>query len=225
MKLHRKDDDLDTKHRIDIAFKADKVNDDGTWTGYGSKFGNVDSYGEIVAKGAFAKSLAEIKASGDPLPALWQHRSGEPIGYYDLLTEDDQGLKVAGTLLVNDITRAREAYALMKARAIKGMSIGYYVRDSSWDEKTGIRTLKEVELVEISIVTFPANPAAQIDAFKSKLAKGATKREIEDRLRDSGVSKQEAVAMASIVSEGDDRRDSGAKHDAEVLALLKSFQL
>lgn len=214
------------KHR-QVAFKADKVGDDGSFTGYGSVFGVVDSYREVVAPGAFTDSLAAIKASGDPLPALWQHRSGEPIGGYDLLEEDDRGLKVEGWLLKDEIPRAREAYALMKRRVVKGLSIGYYVEADSWNEKDRIRTLTKLELVEISIVTFPANPEATVDALKSKLAQGTlpTLAEFESSLRDAGFSKSQATAIAShglkhLLDRGEPGGDS-----RNVLAALQSFSI
>lgn len=178
------------KHK-QFAFKASAVNPDGTFTGYGSVFGNVDSYNEVVAKGAFSESLAEIKASGDPLPALWQHNNDQPIGGYDTLEEDDTGLKVSGFLMVDAIGLAREAHALMQRRVVKGLSIGYYVRGDSYDEKTRIRTLTKLDLQEISIVTFPANDEALIDTVKQKLARGdlPTLREFEKSQRELGFSK------------------------------------
>lgn len=181
-----------------FAFKA-QTKDDGTFSGYGSVFGNVDSANEIVAAGAFAKSLVQIKQIGDPLPVLWQHNSDEPIGGYNDLEEDDHGLAVEGFLMVDDVPRAKEAHALMKRRVVKGLSIGYYVRASEYDEKTGIRTLRELELVEISIVTFPANPEAQIDAVKAALVAGnlPTLPEFERHLREAGFSKTQATAIAN----------------------------
>jgi HK97 family phage prohead protease len=221
--------DMAVKHK-QFAFKADAVNEDGTFTGYGSVFGNVDSYREIVAPGAFAESLKAIKASGDPLPALWQHRSGEPIGGYDLLEEDSRGLKVSGWLLKDEIPRAAEAYALMKRRVVKGLSIGYYVLEDSWNEKDRIRTLTKLELVEISIVTFPANAEAQVDSVKSfeqmiKAGNLPTLPEFEDFLRESGFSKTQATAIAghglkSLLS----RSESGGEK-SDVLSALRNFQL
>ena len=155
-----------------FAFKADAVNDDGTFTGYGSVFGNVDSYREIVAPGAFAESLKAINDSGDPLPALWQHNADQPIGGYSQLAEDDRGLKVEGFLMVNELPLAKQAHALMQRRIVKGLSIGYYVLADSYDEKERVRTLTKLDLQEISIVTFPANVEAQIDAVKEKLRAG-----------------------------------------------------
>lgn len=214
-----------------FAFKADVVNEDGTFSGYGSVFGNVDSYGEVVAKGAFLETLATLKASGDPLPALWQHRSGEPIGGYDLLEEDDRGLKVNGWLLKDEIDRAKEAYALMKRRVVKGLSIGYFVRDSSYDEKTGIRTLKKLDLVEISIVTFPANAEAQVESVKAALGillksgKLPSLPEFEDFLCEAGFSKTQAKAVAGHgLRKLLDRCEADGK-TSDALAAMKSFSL
>jgi HK97 family phage prohead protease len=184
------------KHR-QFGFKAETVKDDGTFSGYGSVFGNVDSYREIVAPGAFTDSLKAIAESGDPLPALWQHNSDQPIGGYDTLAEDDRGLKVTGTLLKDDIPLAAQAFVLMKKRIVKGMSIGYYVEGSDYNEKTGIRTLTKLDLVEVSIVTFPANPEALTDAIKSRLAEGnlPSMREFQSILQDRGFTKSQAEGI------------------------------
>lgn len=186
--------------RKSFAFKAE-AKDDGTFTGYASVFGVLDSYREIVAPGAFANSLAEIKAAGDPLPMLWQHNSDSPIGGYDAetLVEDDTGLRVSGWLMIKDIPLAAQAHALLMRRVIRGLSIGYYVRADSYDEKTNIRTLTELELAEISPVTFPANTEATIDAVKAHLAVGELPnlREFEKFLREAGFSKSQATAVAN----------------------------
>lgn len=220
---------MSMKHK-QFAFKADAVNDDGTFTGYGSVFGNVDSYREIVAPGAFTESLKAIKASGDPLPALWQHRSGEPIGGFDKLEEDSYGLKVAGWLLKDEIPRAAEAYALMKRRVVKGLSIGYYVLEDSWNEKDRIRTLTKLELVEISIVTFPANDQAQIDSVKSmeqiiKAGKLPTLAEFEDFLRESGFSKSQATAIAGKGLKDLLSRSESGGEKGDVLSALRDFKI
>jgi HK97 family phage prohead protease len=222
--MKRKDEALQHKQ---FAFKAGNVADDGTFDGYGSVFGNVDSYGEIVAPGAFADSLKLIKASGDPLPALWQHNSAQPIGGYDVLEEDERGLKVAGWLLTKEIPLAAQAHALMKRRVVKGLSIGYYVESSSLDEKTGIRTLNKLDLREISIVTFPANAEAQIDAVKSIVKGGRlpSLKEFEDFLCEAGFSKTEARAVAGNgLRKLLDRCEADSKN-SDVLEALKSFSL
>lgn len=182
---------------FDLNIKA--VGADGKFSGYGSVFGVVDSYMEVVAKGAFTESLAELKAKGRPVPVLWQHRGDSPIGIWDALIEDERGLKGEGTLLIDGVGQAREAHALMTAKAISGLSIGYWVRESSFDEKTSIRTLTKLDLVEISLVTFPANDDARVDAVKMKLAHGGlpTLPEFESLLREAGFSKTQAAVIAN----------------------------
>ena len=182
---------------FDLSIKA--VEDDGKFSGYGSVFGVTDSYQEVVAPGAFTESLAEIKAKGRPVPVLWQHRSGQPIGVWDELTEDQKGLYGVGRLLIADLALAKEAHALMRVNAVSGLSIGYWVRESSYDEVTGIRTLKKLDLVEISLVTFPANDDARIDAIKMKLAHGQLPSlpEFERLLREAGFSKTQAAVVAN----------------------------
>lgn len=177
--------------RLDVKTAAD-----GRFSGHGSVFGNVDSYNEVVAPGAFADSLS---TRSRPLPVLWQHKSDSPIGVYDTVREDAKGLYVEGRLLVKDVALAREAYALMQAGAVSGLSIGYWTRESSYDEKTGVRTLTKLDLEEVSIVTFPANEDARIDAVKLKLAHGTlpTLPEFEKLLREAGFSKSQAAVVAN----------------------------
>jgi hypothetical protein len=213
-----------------IAFKADAVKDDGTFSGYGSVFGNVDSYREIVLPGAFAKSLEVLASSADPLPALWQHQPDKPIGGYTLLKEDDHGLYVEGFLLKDEVQQAKEAYALMKRRLVKGLSIGYYVRADSYDEKTGYRSLIELDLREISPVTFPANEQAQVENVKSALAcmlkagELPNTRMFEDFLREAGFTKTQAAAIAVHGLSKLHRGEPDSKQ-GDVLQLLSDFKL
>ena len=228
--MKRKDTGGGLQHK-QFGFKAETVKDDGTFSGYGSVFGNVDSYDEIVAAGAFKKSLAVIKSAGDPLPVLWQHNSAQPIGGYTELAEDDTGLVVSGFLLKDDVALAREAYALMKARVVKGLSIGYYVRNASYDEKTGIRTLNELDLREISVVTFPANEQAQVESVKQalramiKAGQLPSVRDFEDFLREAGFSKSQAACIATHglvkLHRGEPDNDQGEK----LVQLLSNFKL
>lgn len=184
---------------FDYEIKA--VQEDGLFSGYGSVFGVVDSYNEVVAPGAFLESLSAIKGKGRTLPVLWQHRSGEPIGNWDIdkLGEDDHGLYGDGQLWLDDAPYAKVAYRGMKSRSITGLSIGYYVRDDSYDEKTRIRTLKKLDLVEISIVTAPANDEARVDAIKARIAHGAVPNlpDFERFLREAGFSKSQAAVIAN----------------------------
>ncbi|AFJ47150.1 HK97 family phage prohead protease [Shimwellia blattae] len=184
---------------FDFDIKA--VSDDGLFSGYGSVFNVVDSYNEVVAPGAFLESIEETRAKERTFPVLWQHRSGEPIGNWDIssLKEDSHGLFGEGVLWLEDAHQAKTAWRGMKTRAITGLSIGYYVRESNYDEKTRIRTLTKLDLVEISIVTLPANDEARIDVIKSVLAHGnlPSLPEFEKFLREAGFSKTQSVAIAS----------------------------
>lgn len=181
---------------IERPFEVKEVGDDGVFDGFGSVFGNVDAYKEVVAPGAFTETLAAWKQAGKLPPVLWQHRSGEPIGPYLEMEERAQGLWVKGHLLVDDVQRAKEARALMKAKAVNGLSIGYVTREDSFDRVTGIRTLKRVDLWEVSVVTFPANPAAQVSSVKSAIDAIQSYAEAESFLRDVGrLSKADATAF------------------------------
>lgn len=215
----------------DFSFDIKAVKEDGFFSGYGSVFGVVDSYDEIVAPGAFAKSLAERAAKGRKLPILWQHRPAEPIGVYTRVEEDKKGLYLEGSLLVADIARAREAHALLKSGAVTGQSIGYWVRADSWDEKTRIRTLLEVDLQETSIVTFPANDEARVDMVKSmqhliKAGELPSLKQFEEFLREAGFSKTQATAIAGRgLRELLTRSESGGENSDAVLSALRKFSI
>lgn len=151
----------------DFAFEIKAVNEDGFFSGYGSVFGVEDGYGDVVQKGAFVESLGAWAAKGRLPSMLWQHRPGEPIGVYTKMAEDSVGLYLEGKLALKTV-RGAEAYELMKMGAISGLSIGYVVREDSWDRVTDIRTLKKLELYEVSLVTFPANEASQVTSVKQQ---------------------------------------------------------
>lgn len=212
----------------DFDLKIKGVSEAGKFTGYGSVFGVIDSYQEIVAAGAFTESLAERQSKGRKLPILWQHRSSEPLGAYDVVREDEQGLWVEGSLLKDAVRQAGEAYALMQAGVVTGLSIGYWVRESSYDEKTGIRTLTKLDLEEVSLVTFPANDEARIDAVKFKLAHGGlpTLKEFEGILREAGFSKARAVEIANHGFASMLRSESAGEQAVtpEVKTLLQEMQ-
>lgn len=206
---------------IERPFAVKDVGQDGIFEGFGSVFGNVDSYKEIVAPGAFAESLAGWKAVDRLPPILWQHRSGEPIGPYLSMEEQPVGLHVKGQLLVDDVQRAKEARALMKAKAVNGLSIGFVTREDSFDRVSGIRTLKKIDLWEVSIVTFPANPAAQISSVKSSIDALQTVRDAEAFLRDAArLSNTQAAAFISRIKSMADQRDADTDPD-ELMALLR----
>ncbi|OOS04365.1 prohead peptidase. Unknown type peptidase. MEROPS family U35 [Moraxella cuniculi DSM 21768] len=142
------------------------VGDDGTFAGYCNVFDVVDSYDEIVRKGAFATSLADWQAKGKMPPVLWQHDHAQPIGIWTKLVEDDKGLYGEAKLLIDDVPKAREAYALIKAGVIDGLSIGYRVSKYAYNDD-GTTDLLELKLREVSIVTVPANEPSTISSVKA----------------------------------------------------------
>ncbi|WP_108853334.1 HK97 family phage prohead protease [Albidovulum aquaemixtae] len=130
--------------------------------GYASLFGITDQGGDVVMPGAYGKSLARMKTEGRTVRMLWQHDPAQPIGVWDEIVEDRRGLKVKGRLLT-EVERGREAAALVTAGAIDGLSIGYRTVTAEKDAK-GLRLLREVELWEVSLVTFPMLPEARFGA-------------------------------------------------------------
>ena len=130
--------------------------------GYASVFGLRDRGGDVVMPGAYAASLARLAQAGGRVRMLWQHDQGQPIGVWDEVAEDARGLRVKGRILT-DVARGREAAALMAAGAVDGLSIGYRtLRAEKLPE--GGRRLIELDLWEVSLVTFPMLPVARIAA-------------------------------------------------------------
>lgn len=209
---------------IELKFDAGTDPEQMTFKGYGAVFGNVDSYGDVIAKGAFRNTIREAKASGHWPAMLLQHGGWQmsaddmmPAGVWTEMGEDDVGLLLEGTLAPT--TRGKDAYMLLKMKprpAITGLSIGY--RPVKWkmsdkpDEPR--RTLTEVKLIEISLVTFPANPKARVSA---KGAHGI--RLAEQALREAGFSATEAKAIvAKGFTSQPHQRDVGGLGDLAALA-------
>ena len=201
-----------------LTFHSDvkAVNDKGTFTGYGSIFGNEDQGSDIMQKGAFTKSLENRPAS--KVKMLYQHKTDEPIGVFENMYEDEKGLFVKGRLAMGT-QKGREAYELLKMGALDGMSIGFRAdpdKQGYNENKRGTRTLKEVDLMEISLVTFPMNERALIENVK---ASHKNIREWEKILRDAGgLSRTEAKIGAKALSESLSQRDAG--DDNKQLATL-----
>lgn len=148
---------------MSIDFDVKGISEQGGFEGYASVFDILDNQKDIMLNGAFARTLKEKGASGIKL--LWQHKFDEPIGRFSVIREDLHGLYVEGNLAM-ETQKGREAYVLLKSGAINGLSIGYSVIEAGFDEETGVRYIKDVDLWEISLVTFPANEAAGITNVK-----------------------------------------------------------
>lgn len=163
-------------------FKEIEQDDDGSFEGYASVFNNKDLGNDVIRRGAFLDSIAERSPKGIKL--LYQHKSDEPIGVIDSLEEDSKGLKIKGRLAMGT-QKGKEVFELMKMGALDSMSIGYRLKPDGYkyDPKDKRRIIKSVDLMEISLVTFPMNPKAKVT--KVKLAE-MNPTEIEKYLRDVG---------------------------------------
>ena len=129
--------------------------------GYASVFAVPDKGGDVVMPGAFAGAAA-------PIPLLWQHQPNEPIGFVDSLMEDDRGLRMTARIVARG--RGEQAAALVRAGAITGLSFGYRVKAAS--PTRGGRRLERIELVEVSLVTFPMQREARVLGWQEEQENG-----------------------------------------------------
>lgn len=200
------------------------VGDDGKFSGYGSVFDVVDSYRDIVMPGAFEKSLQKHREKGTAPALLWQHQSDKPIGVWTEFQEDETGLKMDGELVL-DVQLAREAHSLMKAKAVRGLSIGFTVPKGGeeYDKERNVWLIREVDLWETSIVTFPANKEAQISEVKHLVELGhlPSIRDFEAYLmQDAGLSKSQA---RTVLNDGYKALVMQDADESEVVAKLNDI--
>lgn len=192
-----------------VSFKADSVDaDKRIVAGYASTY-DLDNGGDIIVKGAFAKTLND----GTKVKVLWQHDSRQPIGKPVKMAEDDHGLYVES--YIAKTRQGDEALELAKEGIIDSMSIGYMVNDADYKDD-GIRVIKELTLLEYSLVTWPMNEAAVITSIKS-----LDVREIERVLREAGLSRSQAKAVAGA---GFRHLREADKKEAEQAEQLKALQ-
>lgn len=221
-----------------LEFKAD--DEPGKISGYGAMFGNVDSYGDVIEKGAFAASLKEWKAKSKYPPMLLQHGGGFgggaddmlPIGQWTHMEENSRGLKIEGRLFAMGTERGQYIYEGLKSGVLDGLSIGFVAREVRYGEGKNepARTLLDIDLWEVSVVTFPANDKARVTGVKNRILSVDELRELEDSLGDRGLSRTDRGVAVSVFKSWL-QRDAGAPRntprDAEVseaAALLKAIQ-
>ena len=200
-----------------LVFESEVKSDAlGVFSGYASIFGNEDQGNDIVQKGAFTKSLTQRPAP--KVKMLFQHKTDEPIGVFEKIYEDQKGLYVQGRLAMKT-QKGKETYELLKMGALDGMSIGFKAdpqKQGYNENKRGVRTLKEVDLMEISLVTFPMNEQAMVQSVKGNLK---SIRDWEKILRDAGgLSRTEAKIGAKALAESLNQRD--ADENKQLVALL-----
>lgn len=161
--------------RLRAKLEVKSIDAQGRFAGYASVFEVVDNQRDVMSKGAFTRTL---NGRVHEIKLLWQHAQDEPIGVFDRMFEDARGLYVEGLLLL-DVQRGREAHSLLKAGAISGLSIGYSPVRYTIDAQSGVRRLAEVELWEVSLVTFPANEAAGVTVIKQMGARPSAADEMQ----------------------------------------------
>ena len=210
---------------LNIELKA-VADDEGIFEGYASTFGNIDSTGDIIAEGAFTNTIK----SREP-KVLWQHDMTKPVGKLIDIREDAKGLYVK-VRLATKTTLGRDAYEYMKEGIINRLSIGFRTIKSEYDEDTNIRTLKEIELFEFSLVTIPANDQAEVTRVKNDLPQD--ERSFEKFLREFGYSRTASKAIAARGIKGyqevlreagvsDTPNDDLREADDEVKTLLSNL--
>lgn len=200
---------LSTSETTERAFEIKAGDTPGTFEGYGAVFGNKDQDGDIISPGAFSMSLTARKPA-----LLWQHDKKQPIGVFEEVREDARGLYVRGRLSMEG--KGREAYDLLKLGALNGLSIGFVTREAGRNSMKGARVITKADLMEVSLVTFPANDLARVSTVK---AAGDIEdpRSFERFLRDSGFSRNRAKA---ITAKGFKSADMSAGESAEIAAMV-----
>ncbi|MDB6060519.1 MAG: 32, APCd [Verrucomicrobiaceae bacterium] len=189
----------------------------GRIDGYASVFGGVDSYGDTIAPGAYAQSLAAYRASGNAPAMLWSHQMDAPIGRWLALKEDARGLRVEGQLNLKTDAGV-QAFEHLRAGDISGLSIGFRVAKGGSETVNGVNVLTEIDLMEISVVALPADSGARVTSVKQiQPIKPTTKRDLEKALHALGYSRREAT---QIVTRGFTDFDAFEALEAEKLANI-----
>ncbi len=193
-------------------------------SGHGAVFGNVDLGGDVIIPGAFKRTLAEHKENGTQPIMFWQHQYDAIPGAWSDMSEDAKGLAVLGTLAKTPL--GDEVRTLLGMKAVRGLSIGYQVNDAEYTDE-GVRLLKEIGLVEVSIVSLAMNPLAEVESAKARLSSRGeyvpTVRQFEHMLRDVGCS--QSVAKSVVKSAfSDNHRDGGAPRDADIEGINEVLQ-
>lgn len=214
-----------------LELKFGDGDEPGVFEGYGAVFGNVDSYGDVIVKGAFKETLRDWKKQKRLPPMLVQHggwmmsdSDGLPIGKWESMEEDNTGLLVKGRLINLDTERGKSIYGAMKEGVLDGMSIGYRAKEFEMGTKPDEprRKLKKIDLVELSVVTFPANGAARVASVKAA-AQITTIREFEEFLRDAGFSRGAAKSIASQGFKAADPRDEDVADQVATVRRLATM--
>lgn len=218
--------------KLSLKLLEGEEGSEGKIQGYGAVFGNKDFHGDIISPNAFDSTL-----SGDPskVKMLWMHNSSRPVGVWNRIDKDEFGLITEGSLLL-DVQDGRDARAHAKAGTVDGLSVGFIPKTERFDKTLNANVIEDVKLLEISLVTFPANDLARISHVKSMNEISSeedlvrTKRAIESYLREVGLSKSfaQSIVANGVKAEGiaSEDRDGQAKELTDLIgAISKTSQI
>jgi HK97 family phage prohead protease len=217
----------------DFKFYIKDVNPSGSFEGMAAVYGNLDLGGDVIEPGAFTRT---IKNGGGKVPLLWQHDQREPIGL-GKLQDSKEGLMIHGQLVMESPV-AQKALGLMRADVLTGLSIGYDTIVSEYDKANDIRRLKELKLWEVSLVTFPMNPKAQVTSVKALEEIGSLIRAFTEEIKRGGklspdtkteqfVQLHEKISALIASDSGDHSDVSPATHqlsDSDLHSLMTSLK-
>ena len=222
------------KSNLTIPLQIKRLSD-REFEGHGSIFGNEDLGGDVVMPGAFKRSLAQHRKAKSLPQMFWMHDPSRVPGKWTSMGEDENGLVVKGVLA--DTPLGNEIHTLLQMDAVKGLSIGYQTIDQDFDDE-GRRLLKEVELWEVSVVSLPMNPLAQVTHAKSQLSAVGeyvpTLKEFERILREAGCSRTVAKNLVhnmttekqreAVISDDVDLREADDDEIAAINELAEKLQ-
>lgn len=207
-----------------ISLDLKSTDEGGEFEGYAALFDRADLGNDVVLRGAFKDTLATRGADG--VRMLFQHEPAEPIGVWQELREDSRGLYAKGRLLP-EVARSREVLSLMRAGAVDGLSIGFRTRRAQRDAKTGHRRIAEIDLWEISVVTFPMQPEARVSAVKSRpfATHTPSPKEFERWLmHDAGLTRSEARAVMAGGLKGLAARRNAGRDLSDEMRLIETIR-
>ncbi|MGL6606609.1 HK97 family phage prohead protease [Aeromonas hydrophila] len=222
-----------SQKKLQLEFKLNNFaaeQEEGRFTAYGNVFDVIDSYRDVTMKGAFRKSIQQHKAAGTSPRMLWNHNPDEVIGKWESFVEDEHGLKMEGVLALGT-QRGRETYELLKMGALDSLSIGYVVTKEKFDSVKKLNYLEELDLFEVSVVTFPANKESVVTDVKSEQEEVENTEQLNTDVEETNVETESTPETQPVEQEESQQEQhksdaelfEEAKRAALISILLKSF--
>ena len=190
---------MDLDKLVTEFLEIKSLDEEGTFEGYGSVFGNVDEGKDVCVKGCFGRSLSEHQKSSTMPAMYWMHDKKLPIGEWQEMVEDEKGLRVKGKLWINSgIPEAERAYKMLKSNGPKGLSIGFKTKKATYDQKKGVRNIEDTDLYEVSVVGHGMNKKAQVFAVKDESAVESEQNALDSLGLIHDLIRQEMASTAAV---------------------------